>query len=154
MCTTCHDTQREWPRPTPAGPGESSRVKRVQETARRVANLSSSYLEDGSKPGPNRTLRLLSCNLCIILHVYILTTSALSSTNLGSMLIFASCVVHRSPSTNLGSILIFESCVMYRSPFLFVYRLLATIVLFLHRARREARRLSVALPLFAVVRAH
>ena len=49
--------------PIPTGPGESSKVRRLQEKARREVDLSSSYLEDNSKPGPNRSLRPLSCNL-------------------------------------------------------------------------------------------
>ena len=38
-----------------------SKVRHVQETERREVDLGLSYLEDGSKPGLNRTLRLLSC---------------------------------------------------------------------------------------------
>ena len=71
ICTSCRDTKRERPRPTPAGSGEPSKVRRVQETARREVDLSSSYLQDNSKPGLNRSPRLLSCNVWIILHVFI-----------------------------------------------------------------------------------
>ena len=49
---------------------EGRAVRRVQETARRQVDLSSSCLKHGSKPGLTRTLRLLSCNLRIILHVF------------------------------------------------------------------------------------
>ena len=66
-----HDTKRERPRPPPAESGRARRVKHVQETARRKVELSSSYFEDGSKRTVKRTLRLLSCNLRIILHVFI-----------------------------------------------------------------------------------
>ena len=34
-------------------------------------DLSSSYLEHGSKPSLNRTPRLLSCNIPIVIHVFI-----------------------------------------------------------------------------------
>ena len=49
---------------------EGRAFRRVQETARRQVDLSSSCLKHGSKPGLTRTLRLLSCNLRIILHVF------------------------------------------------------------------------------------
>ena len=49
------------PTPIPAGPVESSKVRHLQEKVRREVDLSSSYLEDNSKPGLNRSLRLLSC---------------------------------------------------------------------------------------------
>ena len=48
ICTSCRYTKRERPRPTPAGLREPSSVKRVQETAGREVDLSSSYLEDNS----------------------------------------------------------------------------------------------------------
>ena len=49
--------------------GIVGRVRHVQKTAGRKVDLSSSYLEDGSKAGLNRTLRLLLCNPRIIAHV-------------------------------------------------------------------------------------
>ena len=71
------------PTPTPAGSGESSKVRHVQETARRELDLSSSYFEGGSKRGLNRSLRLLSCKhqhvyICIyyILHSTVCSASA------------------------------------------------------------------------------
>ena len=65
----CNDTKRERPRLPPAESGGEDKARHVQETARREVDLSSSYLEDNSKSGPNRSLWLLSCNLRIILHV-------------------------------------------------------------------------------------
>ena len=41
--------------------GEACKVKHIQRSARGEAEPSSSYLEDGSKPGLNRTLWLPSC---------------------------------------------------------------------------------------------
>ena len=55
----------------PAESGGASKVRHVNEKARREVDLSSSYLKNGSKPGLNRTLRLLSCNLRLILHAFI-----------------------------------------------------------------------------------
>ena len=67
-----HDTNRARPTPTPTGSGESSKVMHAQETARREVDLSSSCLEDNSKPG----LRPLSCqgqhfDTCIYLFILI-----------------------------------------------------------------------------------
>ena len=70
--TGCRDTKRERPRPTPAGSGELSKVRRLQKTACREVDLSWSYLEDNSKPGLNRSFRLVLCKLWIIIHVLIL----------------------------------------------------------------------------------
>ena len=56
-----HEAKRERPRPPPAESGGASKARHVQETAGREVDLSLSYLEDGSKPGLNRTRRLLSC---------------------------------------------------------------------------------------------
>ena len=65
-----HDTKRERPRPPSAESGGASKVRHVQETARREVDLSSIHFEDDSKPGLKRTLRLLSCNLSILsIHV-------------------------------------------------------------------------------------
>ena len=38
--------------PTPAGSGESSKQRKLQETARRGVDFGSNYLEDNSKPSP------------------------------------------------------------------------------------------------------
>ena len=56
--------------PIPEGPGESSKVRRLQEKARREVDLRFSYLERNSKPGLNRRLRTLSYNLWKIYHVF------------------------------------------------------------------------------------
>ena len=71
ISTSCHDTKRERPRPTPAGSRESNKVRHVQERARREVDLSLGYLEHGSKSGLNGSLRLFSCNLWIILNAFI-----------------------------------------------------------------------------------
>ena len=56
-----YNTKRARPTPTPARSGESSKLRSLQETARREVELSSSYLEYNSKPGLNRSLRPLLC---------------------------------------------------------------------------------------------
>ena len=61
FCSRRHDTKRERPAPPSAESGGGSKVRHAQETARRKVDLSLSYLGDRSKPGLNRTLRLLSC---------------------------------------------------------------------------------------------
>ena len=66
--SSCHDTKRERSRPPTAESEGASKVRHFQEIARREVDLSSSYLEDGSKSGLNRTLRLLSCKG---LYIYI-----------------------------------------------------------------------------------
>ena len=66
-----HNKKRERPRPSPAKSGGAGKVGHIQEPARREEDLSSTYLEDRSKPDLNRTRRLLSCNLRIILRVFI-----------------------------------------------------------------------------------
>ena len=77
--TPRRETTRARPTQTPAGSGESRKVRHVQETARRKVDRGSSDLEDGSKPGLNRKFRLLSCKshrfrarANIYLHVFIL----------------------------------------------------------------------------------
>ena len=59
FCRGCHDTKREPPRLLPAESGGGIKARDVQETARREPDLSSCYLEDGSKPGLNRASRSL-----------------------------------------------------------------------------------------------
>ena len=60
----------ERPRPTPAGSGEPTKARRVQETTRREVDLSLSFLGNNTRPGLNRSLGLLSCNLWITLRVF------------------------------------------------------------------------------------
>ena len=67
------ETTRERPTLTPAGSRESSKLGNLLEKARREVDLSSSYLEDNSKPGLNRSLRLLSCqrqHICTTIYMF------------------------------------------------------------------------------------
>ena len=68
--TPSRETTRAQPTPTPAGSGETSKVRHAQATARGEVDLSSSYLEDNSRPGLNRSLRLLSRNLWKIFPLF------------------------------------------------------------------------------------
>ena len=59
--TRYRETTRARSRPLLAESRGASKVRHVQQSAPREVDLNSSYVEDGSKPGLNRTLRLLSC---------------------------------------------------------------------------------------------
>ena len=86
FCSTCHDTKRERLTPPPAESG-GAKVGHVHVTACREVDLSSCYLEDGSKPGLNQASR--SQNRCddwvyIFTHVFLIhvfTTTASSSSS-------------------------------------------------------------------------
>ena len=55
-----HDNKRQRPRMPTAGSRWASKVRHVQESARRLVDLRWNYFDDGSKPRLNWTLRLLS----------------------------------------------------------------------------------------------
>ena len=72
-CVYHHDRKRARPTPTLAGSGESSKLRNLQETARREVDLSLSYVEDNSTPGLNRSRRPLTCqgqHIYTCLYIY------------------------------------------------------------------------------------
>ena len=69
--TRSRDTTRALPRPPPAGLGGASKLRHAQETAWREMDLSSSYLEDGSKTGLSEPSTALVQPLDTSMYLYV-----------------------------------------------------------------------------------